>query len=314
MKISDKLTGSLLLMTAAMIWGSTFVFQRVGMDYIGPITFNCIRTAVGGIALLLCIFIMNFFSKGKENKRSSYRKKDVIIGGAMCGIILFIASTLQQIGLKFSSAGKAGFITTLYIVIVPVLGIFIGRKIKLMISGAILLAVAGLYLLCVTEKFRISGGDFFILMCAFFFAAHIMTVDYFSPKVPGIEISCVQFLVSGLIGVPFMFIFETPNIKDIISCAIPILYAGVFSCGIAYTLQVIGQRKTEPTVASIIMSLESIFAVLAGWLILGEVLTLRETLGCLLVFVAVIITQLPCKAVRSDDKKSSSFISCFLKR
>ena len=224
----------------------------------------------------------------------------MVVGGLLCGALLFVASSLQQIGIKYTSAGKAGFITSCYIVIVPLIGIFMKKTSGWKIWAAVVLALAGLYCLCITDGFTVGKGDIFIFLCAMAFSAHILVIDYFSPRVNGVVLSCIQFFVCGVASLPCMFVFETPDMAAIISAWMPILYAGVLSCGVAYTLQIIGQRNVNPTIASLILSLESCFSVLAGWVILHEKLSIKESLGCVLMFVAIILAQLPDKKASVD--------------
>ena len=231
-----------------------------------------------------------------------------MIGGLSCGVVLCIASSLQQFGMFFDTdAGKTGFITSLYIVIVPILGLFLHKKVKPVIWFCVALGAVGFYLLCMAGKggsFTLTTGDMFVLLCAFAFSCHILVVDYFAPKCDGIKLSCIQFLTAGIIGIVCMLIFESPVIADILDCWLPILYCGVFSSGIAYTLQVLGQEHAEPSVASLILSLESVFAVLFGVLLIGESLTLYEGIGCVVIFIAVIISQLPSKEERLQRKNN----------
>jgi drug/metabolite transporter (DMT)-like permease len=222
-------------------------------------------------------------------------RKVLLAGGLVCGLLLCLATNLQQVGLQYTTAGKGGFITSLYIVLVPCLGLFIGQRIGKALWAAVVLAVAGLYLLCMGERFVLERGDFYILLCALTFAFHILAVGYYATRTDGIKLSCLQFLISGAVGMVFMFIFETPHIKDILACTLPILYAGIFSCGLAYTFQIIGQKHVDPTVASLLMSFESVFAALSGAIILGEHLSFKELSGCILMFSAVILAQLPDK-------------------
>ena len=267
--------------------------QSVGMDYLGPFTFNGVRSLIGGAALLPCIWL---FQKGKgkaTEKPSRGARKELIAGGIACGLLLFAASSLQQIGIQYTTAGKAGFITAFYIVIVPVLGIFLHKKISGKVWGAVAIALAGLYFLCITEKFAVGKGDILIFLCALVFSIHILVIDYFSPKVDGVKMSCIQFFVCGIVSLPPMFFTETPKIGAIVEGWAPLLYAGVLSCGVAYTLQIIGQKNVNPAVASLILSLESCFSVLAGWMVLGEKLSMRESVGCVLMFGAIILAQLP---------------------
>ena len=272
-----KIKNGIMLVLTAFIWGTAFVAQSVGMDYLGPFTFNGVRSLIGGAALLPCIWL---FQKGKgkaTEKPSRGARKELIAGGIACGLLLFAASSLQQIGIQYTTAGKAGFITAFYIVIVPVLGIFLHKKINGKVWGAVAIALAGLYFLCITEKFAVGKGDILIFLCALVFSIHILVIDYFSPKVDGVKMSCIQFFVCGIVSLPPMFFTETPKIGAIVEGWAPLLYAGVLSCGVAYTLQIIGQKNVNPAVASLILSLESCFSVLAGWMVLGEKLSMRES-------------------------------------
>ena len=287
-----RVKNGVMLFLTAFIWGTAFVAQSVGMDYLEPFTFNGVRSLIGGIALLPCIWLLHKLN-GESKKEES--GKVLLIGGLACGVLLFAASSLQQIGLKYTTAGKAGFITAFYIVIVPVLGIFLHKKIGWKIWLAVVLALAGLYFLCITESFSIGKGDVLIFLCALIFAVHILVIDYFSPKVDGVKMSCIQFCVCGILSLPFMFTIETPKAAAMTAAWMPLLYAGVLSCGVAYTLQILGQKNVNPAVASLILSLESCFSVLAGWIVLGERLSLRESAGCVLMFVAIILAQLPDK-------------------
>lgn len=298
--MSKKMQSNILLLITAFIWGSAFVAQKSGMDYIGPFTFNGIRTLIGGLVLIPVIFIMDK-SKSKEEvtevpteEEKAKQKKTVLIGGICCGTVLFIASSFQQFGVSYTTAGKAGFITTLYVVVVPILSILLKKRVRPIMWLCVVLGAIGLYLLCMTDKsFSLAFGDMLVLICAVCFAVHIMTVDYFITKADGVKLSCIQFMTSGILGLICMAIFETPNFEAILDCWMPILYAGVLSSGVGYTFQVIAQKHAEPTVASLIMSLESAFAVLSGTILLGEVMSPREILGCVIIFSAVIISQLP---------------------
>lgn len=288
--------GGMLLLTA-FIWGTAFVAQSVGMDHLGPFSFNGIRCLIGAVALLPCIWFLNRMNKDPETDGSEKEKsgKDLITGGVACGVLLFTASSLQQAGIQYTTAGKAGFITAFYIVIVPVLGIFLHKKIQWKVWMAVLLALVGLYFLCITESFSVGKGDVLVFSCALVFSVHILVIDHFSPKVDGVKMSCIQFFVSGILSLPVMFVLETPRLVSVAAAWMPLLYAGVLSCGVAYTLQILGQKNVNPAVASLILSLESCFSVLAGWIILGERLSFRESLGCILMFLAIILAQLPDK-------------------
>lgn len=301
---------NLLLVLTAFIWGCAFVAQSVGMDYVGPFTFNAVRSILGGIALLPVIFVMNRGKNRREGlpdgetaestEKRRQGRKTLILGGICCGTALAAASSLQQIGIMYTSAGKAGFITALYILIVPVTGIFLGKRAGKRVWIGVVLAVAGMYFLCISDGFFIAKGDLYVLLCALGFSGHILVIDHFSPKVDGVQMSCIQFFVSGILcGIPAL-LFEQPQIGGVLSAWMPILYAGVLSSGVGYTLQIVAQKKTDPTVASLLMSLESVFSVLAGWVILGEKLSGRETFGCVLVFAAVILAQLPEKEPQPD--------------
>lgn len=284
---------AIMLMLAAFIWGTAFVAQSVGMDYLGPFTFNGVRNFVGSASLLPCIWILDRLN-GREGKREKTgSRKDLILGGICCGTVLFVAGSLQQVGLQYTTVGKAGFITACYIVIVPVCGIFLRKKIGGKVWIAVALSLVGLYLLCITEKLTIGKGDVLVFMCALVFSMHILVIDHFSPKADGVKMSCIQFFVCGLLSVIPMFALEAPKVGAVVKSWGPILYAGVLSSGVAYTLQIVGQKNVNPAIASLILSLESCFSVLAGWLILGQRLSAREAIGCVLMFAAIILAQLP---------------------
>ena len=294
-----------MLLLTAFIWGSAFVAQSVGMDYVGPFTFNCVRSFIGGIFLIPCIWFLDKWrvkngadeqNLTKDAKREE--KKNVIMGGICCGLALCVATNLQQIGMQYTTVGKAGFITALYIVLVPIFGIFLHKKVGIRIWISVLISVAGLYLLCITDRLVLGKGDTLVLLCAVVFSIHILVIDYFSPKADGVRIACIQFFVTGILTAVPMFLFETPDLKNICTAAVPILYAGVLSSGVAYTLQIVAQKDADPTVASLILSLESVFSVLGGWLILHQSLSIREGLGCILMFAAIILAQLPGKSER----------------
>ena len=303
---TNQLKSSLLLLLTAAIWGVAFVAQSVGMDYIGPFTFNAIRSLIGGLALIPCIWLMNR-GKPKEESPSPQGRKNLWIGGACCGVALAVASSLQQMGIQYTSVGNAGFITALYIVIVPLLGIFLKKRIPILVWAAVALAVVGMYLLCMTDGFSIGKGDLFVMACAVCFSIHILVIDYFSPKVDGVKMSCIQFLLCGVLCAVPMLVWERPVLSQILAAWMPLLYAGVLSCGVGYTLQIVGQRNLDPTVASLILSLESVISVLAGWAILGQKLTVRELIGCVLVFCAIILAQLPQKNPEKTKPVDTSF-------
>lgn len=299
------LKNSLILLLTATIWGVAFVAQSVGMDYVGGFTFNAVRSIIGSIVLLPVIWFLDRqktpASRTEEEKKSG--QKTLLTGGIACGICLCLASNFQQFGIKYTTVGKAGFITACYIVIVPILGLFLKKKCSPFIWSAVVMALIGLYLLCITDGFSIGKGDILVMICAVLFSLHILVIDYFSPKVDGVKMSCIQFLVCGILsGIPAL-IFENPQISSILAAWQPILYAGVMSCGVAYTLQIVGQKNMNPTVASLILSLESCISVLAGWILLGQSMSGKEILGCVIMFAAIILAQLPEK---TGNQKSMS--------
>ncbi len=290
-------------MMTAIIWGLAFIAQSVGMEYLKPFTFNGIRSLIGGIALLPLVFVLRLFGK-RSGKYKYENKKTLIIGGISCGTVLFIASTLQQYALVDTSPGKAGFMTALYIVIVPFFACFTGKRPGLKLIFAALASLVGLYFLCFDgEALVFAPGDVFLILAAAVFSVHILVIDYFSPKVDGVAMSCIQFFVCGLLSVIPMLLLDKPEFSAIIDARIPILYAGVMSCGVAYTLQIVGQKGVNPTLASLILSLESVFALLGEFAyskITGTPSTLssREIFGCVIVFCAIILAQIP------DEKRA----------
>ena len=286
------LKGNLLLLLTAVVWGISFVSQRVGMEYIKPNTFNGLRTMLG--ALVLIPFILFREKTGKSRQSGG---KQLLIGGIICGILLCLASTLQTWGMVYTTSGKSGFITAMYMIFVPIIGLFIGKKIRPLAILGIASGVVGMYLLSMGgAELSLNKGDLITLACAVVFSFHIMVIDRLSGEVDGVKLACLQFFVCGIINIALMLIFEHPDWSLIRSCTVPILYSGIMSCGVAYTLQIIGQQYTEPTPASIIMSLESVFAAIAGWVLLNEALLPKEILGCILMFAAIIVVQLPEKS------------------
>ena len=285
----NTLRQSMLLLMAATIWGFAFVAQSVGMDYVEPYTFIAARNVIALAVLLPWIVVTDNQHRKKDNK-------SLLIGGICCGICLFAASALQQIGMKYTTVGKAGFITAMYLVLVPVFGIFLKKKTGVKVWIAVGLASLGLYLLCITKgDFRLQKGDIYILGCAAVFALHILFVDHFSPLVDGVKLSCVQFATNAVLGTVLMLLLEKPELSDVCAAWLPIVYAGALSSGVGYTFQIIGQRGMNPTAASLILSLESVISVLAGWLLLHQTLSVRELAGCALAFAAIILVQLPAK-------------------
>ena len=282
-----QLGNSLLLLLTATIWGSAFVAQSVGMEHVGPFTFTFSRSIIGGIVLLPCILLLGKWKKG-------FATKVEWIGGICCGTALCVASNFQQVGIQFTTVGKAGFITALYVVLVPIFGLFLKKRVPILIWGCVGLSVVGLYLLCMPAgAFTLALGDLRVLICAVLFTVHILVIAHFSPKGDGVVISCIQFFTCGVLsGIPMLF-FENPSVGSMLDAKWSILYAGVLSSGVAYTLQVVAQKNVNPTVASLIMCLESVVAVLAGWIVLGQDMSSREILGCVLMFVAIVLAQLP---------------------
>ncbi len=291
-----QIRNSLILLLTAVIWGVTFVAQSVGMDHVGPFTFNCVRSLIGGAVLIPSIALLRKLNTPKKKAKSTddaRERRALLKGGFCCGAALAVATSLQQIGIVHTSVGKAGFITAFYIVIVPVLGWFLGRKCGPTVWVGVLLALVGLYFLCISEDFTIGEGDVYIFASALCFSVHILLIDHFSPQTDGVTLSCVQFLVCGTLCAVPMFLFEHPQIGPLLAAWKPILYAGVFSCGVAYTLQVVGQKGMDPTVASLILSLESVVSAISGALLLGQHLNGREMVGCVLIFAAIILAELP---------------------
>lgn len=298
---------SLLLLLTATIWGFAFVAQSVSMDYIGPFTFNAARNLIGAVVLLPFIALNSRKAKKEGNvENNPQENKVLLVGGVCCGVLLAIAGNLQQFGIQYTTVGKAGFVTAMYIVLVPILGIFLKKKAGIRIWIGVAIAVLGLYLLCMTDgSFSFQKGDMLMLCCALFFSFQILAVDYFVPKVNGVKLACLQFFVCALVSAIGMFITETPNFTMIAQAWMPILYAGVLSCGVGYTLQIIGQRGMNPTVASLIMSLESVISVIAGWLLLSQKLTERELIGCAFMFGAIVLVQLPTGKKNSGSNRKT---------
>lgn len=310
MKRNSQLSGSLMLILAAFIWGSTFVAQDKADTE--PFTFIASRMFIGSAVLLPVIFTIDIFSKKKgilpkDFKIMSFSKKE-LLGGTICGCVLFVAASLQQYGIFFypseeAAAGKSGFITALYIVLVPIAGLFLRKKAGLNIWISVTIATVGMYLLCVKSGFKVETADLILLLCAVGFTAHILVIDYFSPQVNGVKLSCLQFFVCGILGLVFMFIFEKPTFTGIINDTVPILYAGLLSSGVAYTLQIVAQKRTKPAVASVIMSLESVFAVVSG-AVFGESMKPQEIIGCILMFIAVLLAQFDFSAFKKKKAKN----------
>ena len=300
--MSDRLKGNMMLLLTAMIWGGGFVAQSAGMDYIGPFTFCAARYVLALVALIPVVLLFSVQAR-KKTQASVWERfvpdKVTMWGGLYCGLTLGVADALQQVGICYTTAGKAGFITALYIIMVPLLGRIVGQRIPKVLAFCVLLAIVGFYFLCVNEELSVGYGDFLTLCCAVFFSLHILVIDYFMKrKADGIKLSWVQFAVAFVFASCLVSGFEAVSWESLWAARVPLLFAGVISSGIAYTLQILGQKYTDPTIATLLMSLEAVFAVIAGWAVLGEVMNGRELGGCALVFIAVLLAQLPLPALK----------------
>ncbi|MDD4688971.1 MAG: DMT family transporter [Eubacteriales bacterium] len=298
MKQNSKLRSDLLLFLAAFVWGIAFVAQEEGAKILQPFTFNAIRMTIGGLVLIPFVFALNGRKRAQKEEGSA---KTLLLGGILCGTALCIASALQQTGLGYTSASKAGFITALYMVVVPILGLFLKKKVRPVVWVAVMLSCVGMYMLCVTDGFtEINIGDIVVMLSSFFYATQILLIDYFVEKVDPVKLSCVQFFAVGIFSAIPALLIEHPPIENILAAWGPLLYTGVFSCGIAYTCQMIGQKGATPAVAALIMSLESVFAAIAGVILLPASNTLSATqlIGCVLMFGAIVLTQVPIKIKR----------------
>ena len=293
--MKKQLLGSIAIVFATIIWGSTFVAQSVGMLHVGPFTFQAVRCGLGVLGMIPMILVADKFKKDGKTFSSRWHDKKLWKAGILCGIPLFLACNLQQMGIVDTDAGKSGFLTAMYIVIVPIIGIFLKKKPSAMIPISVLVAVAGLYFLSFAGVPQVSRGDLLLLGCALLFAVQITVVDIYVGSVDALRLNLIQALVCCLLSSVLMFAMETPTLQILLDCWLPLCYAGFLSLGLAYSLHIIGQKNIEPSAASLIMSLESVFAVISGWLILGEELSSVETLGCALVFAAVILSQISFK-------------------
>ena len=310
---THKLRNTFFLFLTAMIWGAAFVAQSVSMDYIGPFTFICLRSVIGGLFLIPVIIVLDDIRKKSQNEsanavnsenilhnieteekqRLSWKNKQLIESGIVCGFFLFFANCFQQTGIQYTTVGKAGFITTFYIIIVPLIGLFFKKYCGILTWIGVVIALTGLYFLCITQKLTIQRGDALVLCCSVLYAGQILAIDHYNPFVDGVKMSCIQFLTGGVLGAVFMFLFENPSLAMILSAAGPILYTGIMSTGVGYTLQIVGQKGLNPTVAALILSLESVFSALSGYVFLHQILTTRELIGCALMFIAIVLAQLP---------------------
>ena len=304
MKKNRKMLGNLLLLLTAMIWGTAFVGQRVGMDSIEPVTFNAARMWLAAAAIGLVAVLTGKKSDPQDKKpvsgltdtrdKAQERRKNTIIGGICCGSFLTAASLFQQMGVVYTTAGKAGFITAMYMLLVPIINfVFFKKKNTWLVWTGVLVGVFGMYLLCITDGFSLTYGDTLVCICALLFSGHILCCDHFVQLGNPIRISAIQFATAAVISTIAAFVAEEPSWQKIASAAVPILYCGIVSGGIGYTLQMVAQRYTDPTIASLLMSLESVFAVIAGALLLGERMTARELAGCVIMFAAIVLVQIP---------------------
>ena len=285
-----------MLFLTALIWGSSFVSQAKGMESMGPFTFNAARSLLGGLVLLPVIF----FRRSREAEKKPIPWRITLIGGICCGLALTAAGLFQQFGIMGTTVGKSGFITALYIIFTPILGIFLKRKASLIVWIGALAAVVGMYLLCIDGSFTIGTGDLLVLICSVLFAVHILVIDHFSPLADGVMLSCIQFFVCAIISGVLMLIFEEPSLGQLLDGAVSVLYAGVLSSGVGYTLQIVGQKGMNPTAAALILSLESVISSVAGYLAYrvgflttDQTMTARQVAGCVVVFAAVVLVQVP---------------------
>ncbi len=291
---------NLILILAAFIWGSAFVAQNRAGDVLGAFSINFTRNMVGS-AVLVPVYL--FFSRKEDKKTTEYKlkMKNTLIGGIFCGIALFAASAFQQMGINIGKdEGKAGFITVMYVVLVPLIGLIFKKRVGLLTWVAVALAPVGLYFLCIEKGFSLASADILLLVCALIFSVHIMTIDHFSPKADGVLMSCIQFFVAGILSLVCMLIFEVEYIPAIPSAWGSILYLGIMSSGVAYTLQIIGQKNTNPTVASILLSLESVFAMMCGAIFSRTMPDGKKILGAAIIFAAVVLAQMPTKMRNSE--------------
>lgn len=302
---------SLLLFLTAVIWGVAFVAQSAGMEHLGPFTYNGVRSLLGGLVLLPCIALLGRIQgrnmpEQKEDSclpgsgepagvKRTGDNRQLLTGGLCCGVILFAASNFQQFGIQYTTVGKAGFITAMYILIVPILGLLLHKKVGLQVWIGVIFGVTGLYLLCMKDSIRLEKGDALVLICAVIFSLHILVIDHFSQKVDGVKMSCIQFWVCGILSLICSLLFESPDLNSILISWLPVCYGGIMSCGVAYTLQIVGQKGMNPTVASLILSLESVVSVIAGFVLLGQAMSRRELFGCLMMTMAILFAQLPDK-------------------
>lgn len=302
-----KLVGPGLLLLASIIWGFAFPAQKI-VESVPPMAVIALRSVIATLFLFPMVFLFDHIQKNERHfvsRRGLDFTRYELIGGGVIGVIYGIASGVQQMGLsEGTDGGKGAFISALYVVIVPLIGLVLGRRVRPLVWGGIVMAVVGFYLLCIKGDFTMTKGDLLILLCAFIFAFHILAVDHFSPKCDGVRMSLVQFFVSAIVMTILSLIFEGPlDFSLVLPCLLPLLYLGIGSSGVAYTLQIVGQRITSPAVATLILSLESVFGVIGSMLVLGEKMTVREVIGSVIVFSAVVLAQLPEREKKKAEKE-----------
>ena len=298
--MSEQYKNSFLLLITAAIWGAGFVAQALGMEHVGPLTFTWARSLIGGMFLLCAMPMLDRLAGPRPSTMAQgnpWKNRTLWVGSFFCGTMLFISAALQQFGIMYTTVAKASFLTSLYIVIVPLIGMFLGRQTSWNAWLGVLIAVAGLYLLCVKpgESMLLSLGDTLVITCALSFSLHILVIDRFAPLVDAVRLSCLQFFISSLWGAVLMMIFEEPTLEGLYGALGAILFVGILDNGIGYTLQTIAQKNINPTIASLLMSLESVFGTLAGWVVMGQTLTSREAIGCAVMGVAIVLAQLPAR-------------------
>lgn len=310
--MNRKLRANLMLLLTALIWGVSFVAQDVAMESMQPFTFNGSRLLLAGFALMACVPLLRQKERKREQAADPRKGSRMLLsGGLSCGLLLFFASNLQQFGIDQTSAGKAGFVTALYIVLVPLAGLFVKKRLRLNIWLGVAFCTVGLYFLCVTGALTISSGDLYLFLCALCYTGHILLIDHFSPHVDCVKMSCIQFLVSGLLSLGCMVLWEQPSWAGLWQGIGPILFCGILSGAVGYTLQMLAQRDTDPTIASLLMCLESVFAVLAGWVILGDLLSPRELLGCGVMLTGIVLAQWPVKTAASAGSPTIDLATSF---
>jgi len=292
--MKNQIKGTVFLLLAAVLWGASFVFQNEGARVIDPVAFNGLRSLLGSVALLPVIAVITQLNRKKGNYKKPSKEQTITLlkGGLFCGLALCAAGTLQTLGIK-QGAGESGFITTIYIVFVPVLSVFLRKKIPHRVWVAVMMCFVGLYFLC--GSFALNVNQIYLLLCAFFFGIHILVIDYYSPRVDGVKLSCLQFLVVGVIDSVLMLFTEVPTLAQIGKCIPELAYMGFVSCSIAYTFQIIGQKYISATIGALLMSLESVFSVLSEWILQDKLLSSTQIFGCLIIFAAVVLVQISPK-------------------